>query len=164
MAPGGERLFALYREYGPVIYWRCRSILGDDAAAEDATQETFVKVHRQLEAAPDRDAALAWIFRIATHHCLNEVRARRRRPEPREVLPELPAGAARVDDVLADRQLDARIMDHIDEKLRVVGWLHHVDGLEQTEIARVQGITRQTVANRLRELRERALKIVARST
>ena len=34
----GQRLAALYREYGPVIYWRCAKLLRDEVAAEDATQ------------------------------------------------------------------------------------------------------------------------------
>jgi len=83
----GQRLAALYREYGPVIYWRCAKLLRDEVAAEDATQETFLRVCRHLDAAPDTDEALRWIWRIATNYCLSEVRNRQRRPEPREELP-----------------------------------------------------------------------------
>src|SRR5437870_7430193 len=99
----GQRLAALYREYGPVIYWRCAKLLRDEAAAEDATQETFLRVCRHLDAAPDIDEALRWIWRIATNYCLSEVRNRQRRPEPREELPDLPADV-RIEQVLSDRQ------------------------------------------------------------
>jgi RNA polymerase sigma-70 factor (ECF subfamily) len=61
----GQRLAALYREYGPVIYWRCAKLLRDEVAAEDATQETFLRVCRHLDAAPDTDEAQRWIWRIA---------------------------------------------------------------------------------------------------
>src|SRR5947209_11113632 len=64
----GQRLAALYREYGPVIYWRCAKLLRDEVAAEDATQETFLRVCRHLDAAPDTDEALRWIWRIATNY------------------------------------------------------------------------------------------------
>jgi len=65
----GQRLAALYREYGPVIYWRCAKLLRDEVAAEDATQETFLRVCRHLDAAPDTDEALRWIWRITGSPC-----------------------------------------------------------------------------------------------
>lgn len=57
-----ERVTELYRRYGPTIYWRCLRLLGDAGAAEDATQETFVRVHRHLARAPDDNEAIAWIW------------------------------------------------------------------------------------------------------
>ena len=46
-----ERVTEHYRAYGPVIYARCRRLLADGEAAEDATQETFMRVHRHLDKA-----------------------------------------------------------------------------------------------------------------
>ena len=74
-----DRLTALYRSYGPAIYWRCLRLLRDRAAAEDATQETFMRVLRHLDRAPDADEAIRWIWRIATNYCLNELRNSKRR-------------------------------------------------------------------------------------
>src|SRR5262245_5915597 len=84
-----DELSRLYKMYGPFIYARCCKLLGDPAAAEDATQETFLRVERHLAKVPPRsNEALAWIYRVATNYCLNELRNRKRRPEPREDLPE----------------------------------------------------------------------------
>ena len=44
----------LYRELGPVVYPRCLRLLGDRAAAEDATQEVFVKLLRDMDRLKDR--------------------------------------------------------------------------------------------------------------
>ena len=85
-----ERLHSLYRTYGPALYARCRQILGDTAAAADVAQETFLRLHRQLDRAADQRQALAWIYRVATNHCLNVARDRRRRAEPVGELPEVP--------------------------------------------------------------------------
>lgn len=156
-----DRLTQLYRAYGPVIYARCCRLLQDRASAEDATQETFLRVHRHLDKAPDGREALAWIYRIATNYCLNEIRDRKRRPEPSEDLPEPAADSlARI---LADRDLVARIVRRSPEKLRVPAWLYHVDGLDQAEVARVIGASRRTVINRLDEFAEHARKFAARS-
>ncbi|MEO8705641.1 MAG: sigma-70 family RNA polymerase sigma factor [Kofleriaceae bacterium] len=154
-----DRLTALYRAYGPVIYARCRRLLGDGNAAEDATQETFMRVHRHLDKA-DSQQALGWIYRIATNYCLNEIRNRKRRPELHEQLPETVGDS--LEQVLADRELAALIVERAPEKLRVVAWLHHVDGLDQTEVARVLDISRRTVINRLAEFTDNARKLVLR--
>lgn len=153
-----DRLTELYRAYGPVIYARCRRLLGEGAAAEDATQETFMRVHRHLAKADSREA-LAWIYRIATNYCLNEIRNRKRRPELHDELPEI---ITDTDTALADRDLAARIVARSPEKLRAVAWLHHVDGLDQGEVARVLDISRRTVVNRLAEFAENAKKFAQR--
>ena len=155
-----DRLTALYRAYGPVIYARCRRLLGDGGAAEDATQETFMRVHRHLDKADSREA-LGWIYRIATNYCLNEIRNRKRRAVLDERIPEATTGTS-IDQVLSDRDLAARIVDRAPEKLRVVAWLHHVDGLDQGEVARVLDISRRTVVNRLAEFTDNARKLIAR--
>jgi RNA polymerase sigma-70 factor (ECF subfamily) len=136
-------------------------MLGDDAAAEDATQETFVRVHRQLEKAPDSREALAWIYRIATNYCLNEIRNRRLRPTPVEALPEL--GADATEDLLVRRDLAACLIDRAPEKLRAPAYLHYVDGLDQTEVARVLGISRRTVLYRLAAFAKNARKFAQRT-
>lgn len=158
-----DRLSYLYREYGPVIYWRCRELLRDESAAEDATQETFLRVYRHLDGAPEADEALRWIWRIATNYCLNAIRSRKRDAEPRAELPELPAPIA-LEQFFVDRDLVMRIIARVDEKLRAVAWAHYVDGLEHVEAARLLGISRRTVANRLAAFQERARKIVQRTS
>src|SRR6266852_2750752 len=144
MAP--DPLADLYRAYGPTIYTRCRRLLGDEAAAEDAVQETFMRVQRHLERAPDSREALAWIYRIATNYCLNELRNAKTRAEPVEELPEVPSGYT--EELLLDRDLAARLIHRAPEKLRAVAWLHYVDGMAQEEVARVLGTSRRTVLYR----------------
>lgn len=163
LAVTDDRLTSLYREYGPVIYWRCLKILRDEAAAEDATQETFVRVHRHLDRAPDAAEAGRWILRIATNYCLNEVRDRARGPEHRDVLPEIAADLP-LEQVLADRDLVRRVIGRVPEKLRAVAWAHHVDGLDHVEAGRLLGNSRRTVSNRLADFNERARKIVQRTS
>jgi RNA polymerase sigma-70 factor, ECF subfamily len=156
-----DRLTTLYRMYGPVIYARCARLLGDRAAAEDATQETFVRVQRHLAKAPDAGEALAWVYRIATNYCLNEIRDRKLRPVAEAELPEV--AGDNLDAILADRDLVARIVKRSAEQVRAAAWLHHVDGLDQAEVARVLGVSRRTVVNRLAEFAANARKFVHRS-
>ena len=154
------RLVELYRTYGGAIYARCRRILGDHPTAQDATQETFLRVHRHIDRLPDPQHVLRWIYRIATNYCLNEIRGRKLRPAPVEQLPE--GHTPGPDDPIADRDLVQRLVHHVPEKLRTVAWLYHVDGLEQAEVAEILGISRRTVVNRLSEFQTRARKVLER--
>src|SRR3712207_4391029 len=87
----GSRLEQLYRRYGPAIFSRCRRLLRDDAAAEDAASEVFLRIMRHIDKAPDDEAVMAWIYRISTNYCLNVLRGQRHQAVPTEEVPELPS-------------------------------------------------------------------------
>jgi RNA polymerase sigma-70 factor (ECF subfamily) len=161
-----EELSRLYRMYGPFIYARCCRLLDDSAAAEDATQETFLRVERHLaKVPPNSNEALAWIYRVATNYCLNELRNRKRRPEPRAEPVEAPTPALRVDraeQAFADQDFVRRVIDRVAAKVRSVAWLYHVDGLNQEEVAAALGISRRTVVNRLAQFAEVSQKLARR--
>src|SRR5688572_30207570 len=63
-----------YRRWGGQIYRRCLKLLGDAAAAEDATQEVFVRLMRHADHLAPEGGYLAWIYRVATNYCLNALR------------------------------------------------------------------------------------------
>jgi RNA polymerase sigma-70 factor (ECF subfamily) len=150
----GDRMDTLYRAHGPAVYARCRRILGDSAAAEDAAQETFLRVHRHLDEVPEAGEALRWIYRVATNYCLNQIRDRKRRQELWGQAPELLA--RELTEALADRDLVRWLIARVPEKQRAVAWLYHVDGMEQQEVADVLGISRRTVVSRLSGFEARA--------
>jgi RNA polymerase sigma-70 factor (ECF subfamily) len=136
--------------------------LRDDALAEDATQEVFVRVLRHIESAPDDAAALAWIYRISTNYCLNQIRDRSRQAEPTAPsdLPE--ASGDHPEPELMDRDLAMKLVSRAPEKLRAAAVLYYVDGMEQEQVARTLGISRRTVINRLQEFTERSRKFLTR--
>ena len=140
-----ERVAGLYRKHGPAIYLRCLRLLRDEAAAEDAVQETFLRVHRHLDWAPEGDQIFAWIYRVATNLCLTLLRDRK----PTAELSELASTCGSVDDFLANRELVTLVISRIPEKYALPAWLHYLDDIDQGEVARILGVTRRTVINRL---------------
>ena len=159
-APLAEaRVEELYRKYGSIIYSRCRRLLRDDALAQDATQDIFVRVMRHVDSAPKDEAALSWIYRISTNYCLNLIRDRDRRAVPMEQLPE--RVGAHPETALLDRELALKLVRHAPEKLRVPAVLYYVDGFEQLQIARALGISRRTVVNRLNDFIDRSKKFLS---
>ncbi len=158
-----ERLNSLYRTYGPVIYARCRSLLGDPAAADDATQETFIRVYRHLERSRSVESALLWIHRIAINLCLNEIRNRSRRPGPAEIDPERLSTRGDPEERFADRDFATRLVERAHPKLRAVAWLYHVDEFDQEEVASILNVSRRTVVTRLAVFAKNARKLARRT-
>jgi len=143
-----DRFRQLYARYSSAIYSRCRRILGDGAAAEDAAQETFLRVHRHIGSAPCDEDALRWMFRIATNYCLNVLRDRRARPVVSDDLTGL-AGVSSPEDHIADRDLGRQLTRRAPAPMRNAAVLYHVYGLAQAEIAEELGVSRRTVVNYL---------------
>jgi RNA polymerase sigma-70 factor (ECF subfamily) len=135
----------------------------DEGSAEDATQETFLRVWRSLDRIPDARQALYWIYRVATNYCLNELRDRRSRDIPSAELPEVAEPSLAAETRIADRDLARHLIDNAHADLRVVAWLYHVDGFEQDEVAQVVGISRRTVVNRLADFRAGAHRFLKRN-
>ena len=67
----------LYTKYGGSVYGRCQYLLGDPTAAEDAMQDVFAKALGHWHEFRSEASPLTWLTRIATHHCLNVLRAAR---------------------------------------------------------------------------------------
>jgi RNA polymerase sigma-70 factor, ECF subfamily len=145
-------LSELYDAYNGTVYVRCRRILKDPAAAEDAVHETFLRVQRHLSKAPCREEMRAWICRIATNYCLNEIRNRNVRARP---LPEFTIQSSSLEEVLAARSEAKQLLLRLPERVRAVAWLTYVDGMQQNEVSQALGISRRTVVNRISELLER---------
>ncbi len=72
-------LSALYAAHAPAILRFLADLLGDRAAAADATQETFVRAFRRLSTLRDPDRIGPWLFGIARNVSLEHKKARRRR-------------------------------------------------------------------------------------
>ena len=58
---------ALYRKFGPLIYSRCNRTLHDEALAQQATEEVFVRVLRLLEGPVS--GAVAALYTSCEHVC-----------------------------------------------------------------------------------------------
>src|SRR3954453_19196807 len=75
-----EELFEkLYQQYEQPIYQYVYRLLGDPEDARDFTQDAFVKAYRKLPEtlAKGNFQPQAWLYRIATNVCLDELRHRK---------------------------------------------------------------------------------------
>lgn len=65
------RLFAHWRR--PLVRFTVRFV-GDQARGEELAQDVFLKIYRARERYEPRERFAAYLFRVATNHCLNELR------------------------------------------------------------------------------------------
>jgi RNA polymerase sigma-70 factor, ECF subfamily len=144
----------LYRQYGPMVLRRCRSMLRDEELAVEAMQDTFLQVVRRSDTM-DAQYPSALLYQVATRVCLNQLRRTKRRPEDPadELLGRI--AAAPEPDRLELRQLVERALGREQPSTRAMAVMHWVDGLSQAEVGEVYGITEHAVRKRLRLLRER---------
>lgn len=153
----------LMRQHNRRLFRVARSILRDDAEAEDALQEGYIKAHRAM-AGFRGDARLStWLTRIIVNQALE---CRRRRPvEPAEQAGEEPVTESRfgstadTPETLAMRNDLRRLIEHaiddLPEHYRNVFMLRAVEGLSVDETAASLGISEANT--KVRHLRARAL-------
>jgi RNA polymerase sigma-70 factor, ECF subfamily len=148
-----QDLHQLYAEHGRSIRTHCARILGDLASAEDAAQEVFLRVRRCAGRLPQAGEMRPWLFRIATNHCLNELRSRgvRARTPPQLI----GMTTANLEDTMAARNDAQRFLECLPPRARAIAWLTYVDGMLQQEVAETLGVSRRTVVNYLSQVRSR---------
>ena len=81
---GDERAFeTIVQMYQtPLFNYVARVLGGDRALAEDICQEVFIRVHRSLARFDHRCLFTTWLFQVAKHRVVDELRARERRGKP----------------------------------------------------------------------------------
>ena len=137
----------LIRSHTDAVYRFSLAIMGSDAEARDATQETFLAAWRQVGRLRDPDRFEAWLRRIALNSCRMALRSRRRVREVRLVeAATRPAhgGLDREEQLAFDAAFERLSADE-----RAVLTLHHLEGRPVAEIASLLEIPPGTVKSRL---------------
>ena len=146
-----ETFDALYRECARDMYAYVRTLLGDDASAEDVTALAFERAYRRRATFDDRRGSRrGWLFGIARNAALDELR-RRRRSAP--LLGELPDDGARAPEEEADlavRRTTVRLaLAALAPRERELVALKFHGGLSNAEIAAVLGTTESNAGTRV---------------
>jgi RNA polymerase sigma-70 factor (ECF subfamily) len=141
----------LYAAHGARMKNLARNVLGSSSDAEDAVQETFLKIQRSIGSFRGQSSFVTWTYRILINTCYDARRSRLRkkeianddseespRPEPRA------AGAHPTLRMALERAL-AKLTRH----QRDVFLLYEVEGFHHAEIAGMLGISGTASKNTL---------------
>ncbi len=155
---GDERAFALIvRQYQTPLYnYIVRVLAGDRALAEDLCQEVFLRVYQALPGFDNRCQFTTWLFQVAKHRVVDELRARERRGRPAlelSVAAHIQLAAAPSESV-EDMDSVWRAIGGLTLDLKMALLLRDVVGLSYAEIADALETTLATVKWRIYKARE----------
>jgi RNA polymerase sigma factor (sigma-70 family) len=154
----GEAAFEiLLGRHGPMVFGVCRRILGDDHAADDAFQATFLVLVRQAGVIRHRESLGPWLHGVARRLALrarSKARLRRERELRAAIDPAKAAVASRADDSDLGLALHSEI-DRLPDRYRAPIVLCYLEGRTIAEASRQLSWPVGTVAGRLARARER---------
>ena len=131
----------------------------DDGAADDLTQEVFLRVVRHLSAFDGRARFSTWLYRVAMNTCHSYLeREGRSRVEFRDELPEQLGATSGPVQVVLDAELQREIeaaLAGLSPGLRAAIVLTGIQGLDPKEAARIEGCSIATMYWRIHQARKR---------
>ncbi len=158
----------LVLHYQDMVFNAALRILGEEEAAADASQEAFLSAFQALPSYRG-GSFKAWLLRIVTNACYDELRRRKRRPtaplEPQtDQGDDLETTRWLTDSALTpDQQLEAQELEHaiqhcldaLPTDFRLVVVLADIEGLDYLEIAHALRLPIGTIKSRLARARLR---------
>ncbi len=164
-APGAPGL--LWDRYAQVVRRILQRTLGPSADVEDALQDVFLRLFRDLESLREPSALRSFLIGITLHVATSELRRRRARRwlmlSDDGALPE-PVSSG---DPIAAEEREAlhalyRLLDRLDTQRRLVFVLRYVEGLELAELALVLDCSLATVKRRVSDAVQRVCRLAER--
>jgi RNA polymerase sigma-70 factor, ECF subfamily len=158
----GSAFGELYRRFSRRVFGLSLHVLGSHEDAEDATTEVFIRVRASL---PRYDRSLPfgpWLNRLATNHCVDRLRRRRREahlftPALEEAVALGVEGPSPLAEAMAAEERDAlaAALAALPDRYRVPLALRYYAEMSYDEIAERLGVTRQDVATSLFRAKQR---------
>jgi RNA polymerase sigma-70 factor (ECF subfamily) len=124
-----------YHLYGTMLFKLCLVMLANEADAEDAVQDTFLKYMKRNPGFESDEHEKAWFIRVGTNVCRDMLRARKRRPTvDMDEISEL-IGEEEPDRLEMLEMLEQILV--LPQKIRTVIYLFYVEEYKVKEIARM---------------------------
>ena len=138
---------ALVSRYGGRLLAVASRLLGSRADAEDAVQRALLQCFASASSYQEEWAAVStWLYRILSNVCVDELRRRSARASRDLKITGTPGPRDRQPGAYLDLH---RALDRVPREARVLLALHYVDGLSYDELARIRGISINTVKSQL---------------
>jgi RNA polymerase sigma-70 factor (ECF subfamily) len=148
VARGDQAAFAdLAQRYSGRLLAVAGRLLGSRADAEDAVQRAFLQCYAGAAGYNPRWAVSTWLYRILTNICVDELRRRATRTaHDARSAGALSSSNHRPPGAYLDLH---RALARVPREARVLLALRYVDGLSYGELARIRGISINTVKSQL---------------
>jgi len=169
----------LMRRHNGALYRTARSIVRDEAEAEDIVQECYLLAFRKMSSFRGESSLATWLTRIVVNEASGRLRKTRRRADIIELVPGANGLETHCEDAMSDeraapetpddaalraearRLIEARI-DALPDKLRTVFMLRAVEDMSVEETATALGIPEATVRSQFFRARGQLREALAR--
>ena len=130
-----------------MLYRICVVMLGNEADAQDAVQDTICKYLERTKGFRDKEHEKAWLIKVAQNRCRDMRRFHLRHPQ------------VELEEINADYE-DPEYSDVLAELMclplavKAAVYLHYIEGYKTTEVSEILGISVNAVKKRLQRGRE----------
>lgn len=157
---------AVIQKYRESLYFHARYIVKDHQEAYDVVQEVFIKAMREDRLFDEDFKIKAWLFRVTSNLCFNQVRNRKRRGAILDTMMKPEAlGADQLESVFAGQQREEVMasLEQLSDDHKEILLLRYYDDLSYAEISDVLQVKLGTVMSRLSRARMRLLAVMEES-
>jgi RNA polymerase sigma-70 factor (ECF subfamily) len=155
-----RELMSKYQNY---MYSVCLSILKTKTEAEEATQDTFVKIYRSLDKYNSESKFSSWAYKIAYRTSLDYIRKRKPTTELEKVAHSDHGQALQSDKVLFDKEVNNQILSAIN---RLPGdeagliRMFYLEEMKTQELVEASGLSKSNVKVKLFRARKKLAEII----
>ncbi|MCP3029313.1 sigma-70 family RNA polymerase sigma factor [Halobacillus sp. A5] len=146
--------------YSHDLKWLAYSYVKDHAAAEDLTQETFIKAYQKYASFKQESSEKTWLYKITINLCKDHLKSsyiRRVFKKGAEVFQNIPSQNETPEQHTVNKSEDEELLEHIlklEDKYREVIVLYYFEEFDVKELSDLLNVSPNTVKTRLRRGRQ----------
>ena len=133
----------LVQEYKERLYWHIRKIVLDHEDANDVIQNTFIKIHLNIDKFKGESSLYTWMYRIATNESINFINSK----SSKMGLQNHEWIESKAEGLKADNYFDGdeaalilqKLITKLPEKQRIVFNMKYFDGMSYKTISEILG-------------------------
>ncbi|MBC8052496.1 MAG: RNA polymerase sigma factor [Sphingobacteriaceae bacterium] len=157
-----EALFKeIFKANSKKIYHLCYGYTGDDAAANDLMQETFLKVWQNLDKFRNQAMISTWIYRIAVNTCLSWLRVEKRQAKDELTENIIETKGEEISEKNEQVALLYKCIAQLEETERIIISMV-LDELPYSEIAEISGVSEGNLRVKIHRIKQKLTEIYNR--
>lgn len=148
-----QEIEALYNKYSHAIYRRAMKFMRNEEEAIEVMQEVFVRAIQYGSGFRGESSPYTWLYRIATHLCLNKIRHNKVTKLSDEPFSEGTFNFGKDPErQFVNQKSFYKIYDQLSEEERTIISCYFMDGMTQEQVADFLGLSRKTIYHRLNDI------------
>jgi len=158
-----EHFSMLYGRYSDKVYSKCLSLLKNEAAAQDAAQDVFLKIFLNLAKFNKKSRFSTWVYSITYNYCIDYLR---RKKKEKTILTDDDEGQDPIEEDFDEKEILemeierlAFILDKIPEQDKMVLLMKYREDLSIKDISKAFGKSESAIKMKLKRAKNKVRKL-----